>query len=110
MAWIKRNLFFLLSLVAGLALTGYCGYLFIGVDLSNNKTLNTDFQTSQNQFNQLQRKPVYPSDEHVQQAKAGLSQVQEFEDQLHKAFAPWASFPKEDEKGFSAYLEDTIVD
>jgi hypothetical protein len=58
----------------------------------------------------LQRKPVYPSDEHVQQAKAGLSQVQEFEDQLHKAFAPWASFPKEDEKGFSAYLEDTIVD
>lgn len=110
MAWIKRNLFFLLSLVAGLALTGYCGYLFIGVDLSNNKTLNTDFQTSQNQFNQLQRKPVYPSDEHLQQAKAGLGEVTEFEDQLHKAFSPWAAFPKEDEKGFSAYLEDTIVD
>ncbi|MGD0413378.1 MAG: hypothetical protein ABSC18_16930, partial [Verrucomicrobiota bacterium] len=109
MAWIKRNLFFLLSLVAGLVLTGYCGYLFSG-DLKQNAVVNTEFQGYVTQYNALQKKPVYPSDEHIQQAKAELGQVTEFEDQVNKAFSPYTPHPKEDEKGFSEYLENTIAE
>lgn len=102
-------MFFLLSLVAGLVLTGYCGYLFSG-DLKQNAVVNTEFQGYVTQYNALQKKPVYPSDEHIQQAKAELGQVTEFEDQVNKAFSPYTPHPKEDEKGFSEYLENTIAE
>jgi len=109
MAWIKRNLFFILSLVTGLSLTGYCGYLFFFSDLSQNAAVYTEFQGDQTRYNELQRKPAYPSDEHIKQVKAELAAVKDFEDQIHKSFSPYPTPPSEDEKGFSEYLEDTIA-
>ena len=108
MAWIKRNLFFVLSIVAGLILTGYCGYLFAS-DLHKNKAVNTEFQQTLRQWNLLQVKPLFPSDANIARAKEDRNQLEAFKDKLRGSFAAFPAPPKEDEHGFSTYLEATIV-
>jgi len=38
----------------------------------------TEFQGDQTRYNELQRKPAYPSDEHIKQVKAELAAVKDF--------------------------------
>ena len=75
MAWLKRNLFFVLSMVAGLALTGFCAYLFSN-DLKDNKEVNKETQDDASRYSQLRGKNPYPSEENVKRAKDELSQVE----------------------------------
>jgi hypothetical protein len=110
MAWIKRNLFFVLSVVAGLILTGYCGWLFAG-DLRANAAVDKDFQENVARYNQLLLKAnPYPSADNIARAKADQNQVKDFEAEVRKACSASPPPPKVDEKGFSAYLEDTIFE
>ncbi len=112
MAWIKRNLFFALGLAAGLILTGYCAYVFFWVDLSNNAAVNKDFADYTSQYEALGNNPKvpYPSDDNIQHAREDQGQVKGLVDQLRQTFAPFPIPPKEDAKGFSEYLENTIFD
>ena len=109
MAWFKRNLFFVLSLVAGLILTGYCAWLFYG-DLNATAAVSKDFQDKLAQYNALQLKVPYPSNDNINRAKADLALIKQFSQELHQGFNQFPTPPKVDDKGFSDYLETTIAD
>jgi hypothetical protein len=108
MAWIKRNLYFVISMVAGLILTGYCGYLF-ATDLKKNGAVNREYQADVARLKLLQSKPLFPSEANIARAKDDRSRLEAFRDEVRTNFANFPPPPKEDEKGFSTYLEDTIA-
>jgi hypothetical protein len=101
MAWIKRNLFFVISMAAGLILTGFCAYLLMG-DMAANTQAYSDYQTVIQQLNDFQSKDPAPTKE--------LANVKSFVADVRKVFVPFPTPPKESEEGFSAYLETTIAD
>jgi hypothetical protein len=101
-------MFFVLSLVTGLALTGYCAFLFVG-NLNETATADKEYQDNLGQYTGLQQQVPYPSTQNIQRAQTNLSVVKEFQTQFHKAFAGYPTPPTEDEKGFSGYLEETIA-
>src|ERR1039458_654900 len=103
MAWIKRNLFFVISLAVGLALTVYCALLFWG-DLSRNTGVDKEFQDYVVSYGDLQKKNPYPSKANIDRANDDASQVRGFVQEFRKAFAAFPTPPTENEKGFSAYL------
>lgn len=105
MAWIKRNLFFVIGMAAGLILTGYCGWLFMGAR-GVNTDVNTEYQTDLGQYNDLRGKGL--SEESITRAREDVQHVKEFADEARKAYALFPPPPKEDEKGFSEYLANTL--
>ena len=111
MAWIKRNLFFVIGMAAGLLLTGYCVWLFTR-DLASNSTVDNDLQEATRQYDALANNPKvpYPSEENIQHAREDQTKVKQLVDQLHTAFPPFPAPPKLDVKGFSEYLETTLFD
>jgi hypothetical protein len=107
MAWIKRNLFFVLSLAAGLILTGYCAWLF-RADYNANEDVNKEYAEDVQKLDELQKKPDYASKENIAKAQEETKQVKQVLSDLRNTFTPFPPPPKVDDKGFSAYLEDTI--
>jgi hypothetical protein len=112
MAWLKRNLFFVLGMAAGMILTGYCAYVFFFVDLSKNVDLDKDYADNASQYDALRTntRVPYPSEENIQHAREDQTQVKAVVDELHKTFVPFPAPPPLDAKGFSEYLENTIFD
>jgi len=100
-------LIFVISMAAGLILTGICGWLF-AADLKANAKVSHDYQSDANMFNRLQGKPLFPSEANIAHATNDTSRLQALRAELRGKFAPFPPPPKEDEKGFSSYLEDTI--
>jgi len=111
MAWIKRNLVFVIGMAAGLLLTGYCAWLFTR-DLAKNSTVDNDLQEATRKFDDLANNPKVPepSQENIQRAIEESNQVKQLVDQLHTAFPPFPAVPKLDVKGFSEHLETTLFD
>jgi hypothetical protein len=109
MAWIKRNLIFVLGMATGLILTVYCAVLFAG-DFKLNAGLNHDFEINEQKYNQLTKKSPYPSEENITRAKEDRMKLEAVREALRVEFTPFPTPPKEDEKGFSTYLEDTIAE
>lgn len=103
-------MYFVLSMVAGMALTGYCAYLFFRGDLNNNKAVNKEFQDDAARYNTMRNKSPYPSAENLKLVANDLSQVKSLLDEFRKKFIPLPKPPEEDARGFSTYLEDTILD
>jgi len=109
MAWIKRNLVFVISMAAGLLLAGFCAYLLMG-DLSANRQANSDYQSIVEQLKAAQSGKGAPSKESIAKAKDELTNVNQFVADVRTVFAPFPTPPKETEEGFSAYIETTIAD
>jgi hypothetical protein len=109
MAWIKRNLFFVLGIVAGMALTVYCGILFAS-DLKKNGELTRKFEQADLGFAQVKGKPLFPSEANILLINQDRTNLEVFRDELRRKFAPFPTPPKENEQGFSAYLENTIAE
>lgn len=108
MAWIKRNLYFVIFAVVGLGVTGYCGYLLFTA-VGNNRSVRDEYTAAVTSLTTLQQKPPFPSKENIQAAKADQERVKAFLTDFRKAFAPFALPPKkEDERGFKDYLQGTI--
>jgi hypothetical protein len=108
MAWIKRNLFFVISVVIGLGLTGYCGYLLYTA-LSANASLAGDYDTAKQNWDQIQQKSPYPSKENIDKAKTDEERVGKFMSDFRKRFESFPAPPPKDEKGFKTYLDDQLV-
>jgi hypothetical protein len=108
MAWIKRNLFFVIGAAVGLILTGYCSYLLYK-SLGDNAGVSDDYKTTLSSLQDLQQKSPYPSKENVQAAKADRDRVHKFLADFTKRFEPFPAPVLTDEKGFQAYLDDTLV-
>jgi len=108
MVWIKRNLFFVISVAVGLLLTGYCGYLLYS-SLDANSVVSDDYKTTQSNLGDMQQKTPFPSKENIQAAKEDQDNVHKFLVEFRKRFAPFPAPPVKDDKGFKIYLEDSLV-
>jgi hypothetical protein len=108
MVWIKRNLFFVVSTVVGLLLTGYCAWLLYN-SLSENSGVSEEYKTTYSSLEAMRQKSPYPDPSNIQAAKADQERVRLFLADFRKSFAPFPAPPVKDEKGFKTYLEDTLI-
>jgi hypothetical protein len=108
MVWIKRNLLFVICIVIGLLLTGYCGWLFYSA-MGANSGLSDEFNTTLESLRTIEQKSPFPSTENIQAAKADQERMRLFLADFRKRFAPFPKPPKEDQKGFKTYLEESMV-
>jgi hypothetical protein len=107
MAWIKRNLFFVITVVVGLGLSGYCGYLLFAALGDNAKAVEA-YSGATNQLQQLRDKKPYPSKENIQAAEADADRVRAFKGEFLKLFSGFPTPPKLDDRQFTEYLKKTI--
>ena len=97
MAWIKRNLIFVIAIALGLALTGYCGYLLY-TSLSSNADVKSSYDEAVSQLNSLKQASPYPSQENIDVAKADKERVREFLADFRKSFAAFPPPPVENSR------------
>jgi hypothetical protein len=111
MAWIKRNLVFVISMAVGLALTGYCSLLFYE-DFGKNSEVAKAEQDIASQHETLVNNTnvPYPSEENIQHAREDLAHVKQLVDEWRASFTPFPAQSNLDVKGFSEYVENTIFD
>src|ERR1039458_4069630 len=106
MAWIKRNLFFVVGMAVGLALTGYCAWLFYQ-DSGKNLEVAKEAEVNATNYDALVNNPKvpYPSEENIQHAREDQAQVKQLVDELRTSFTPFPTQSNLDVKGFSESLE-----
>jgi hypothetical protein len=107
MAWFKRNLFFVITVVVGLGLSGYCGYLLFAALGDNAKAVET-YNGETNQLQQLRDKKPYPSKENIQAAEDDADRVRVLKGEFLKIFSGFPTPPKLDDRQFKEYLQKTI--
>jgi len=107
MAWIKRNLYFVISAVVGLGLTGYCGYLFYS-GLSDNAAAKEAYESARSGLDTLQKKVPFPSKENIEAAEADKVRVQAFLNEFRKPFSGYPTPPKLDDRQFKDYLQKIV--
>jgi hypothetical protein len=107
MAWIKRNLFFVITAVIGLGVTGYCGFLLYSA-LGDNSAVNDEYTSTVSSLEELQKKSPYPNKDNIQSAKADQERVRAFLSEFRKAFSPFPVPAKVDDRGFKDHLQRTI--
>ncbi|HEX4119731.1 MAG TPA: Amuc_1100 family pilus-like protein [Verrucomicrobiae bacterium] len=107
MAWVKRNLIFVITVAIGLIATGYCGYLLYSA-LGANATVSADYSTSADQYKTLVNAKPPATKENIQMAKDDQVRVKEFLGSFRKAFAPFPTPPPEDDHGFGEQMNADI--
>jgi len=108
MAWIKRNLYFVITVAVALGVTGYCGYLLFAV-LNDNAALSDKYGSSKSQMDELLHTTPFPSPENIHAAEEDANRVRAFLAEFQKPFAPFPTPPKLDVQGFNTYLVKTIA-
>jgi hypothetical protein len=108
MAWIKRNLYFVITVVVALGVTGYCGYLLFTV-LNENSEVADKYNGSKSSLDGLLHQTPFPSPENIKSAEADAARVRNFLADFRKPFAPFPTPPKEDVQGFNTYLTKIIA-
>jgi len=107
MAWIKRNLFFVIGVAVGLLLTGYCGYLLYS-SVNANAGLARITRQSSAICKRCSKNP-FSSTENIEAAKADQTHIRMFLANFRKRFEPFPAPPSEDERGFETYLKDSLI-
>jgi len=107
MAWVKRNLYFVIAVAVGLALTGYCGYLLYS---ATNATAEASGQyaTAQSGLEDLRKKVPYPSKENIEAAEKDAVRVKAFLGEFRKPFSSFPAPPKVDDRQFKDYLQNCV--
>ena len=108
MAWIKRNLYFVITVAVALGVTGYCGYLLYSA-LGENVAASEKYAASRSGLDELLKKPVSPSPENIHAAEQDAGRVRTFLAEFRKPFAPFPTPPKLDIREFNTYLQKTIA-
>jgi hypothetical protein len=108
MAWIKRNLYFVITVAVALGVTGYCGYLLYSA-LGENVAASEKYASAKSGLDDLLHKAVYPSPENIQGAEADAGRVRTFLAEFRKPFAPFPTPPKVDVREFNTYLQKSIA-
>jgi hypothetical protein len=108
MAWIKRNLYFVITVAVALGVTGYCGYLLYSA-LNENVEASEKYASAKSSLDELLKKSPYPSPENIQAAEADAGRVKTFLTEFRKPFAPFPTPPKVDVREFNSYLQKTIA-
>src|SRR5665213_2440484 len=107
MAWIKRNLYFVITMVVGLGLTGYCGYLLYSA-LDQNKADREKFFSDKGSLDLLRKKNPFPDEQNIEAAKSDADRVGAFLEEFRKPFADFPAPPKLDDRRFKEYLQNSI--
>jgi hypothetical protein len=107
MAWIKRNLFFVITVGVGLGLTLYCGYMLYSA-MGENTTERDGYLGATNNLYRLQNGKPFPSKENIQVAEADASRVKTFLSDFRKAFSGFPPPPRVDDRQFKEYLQKAI--
>jgi len=107
MAWIKRNLFFVITVVVGLGLTGYCGYLLFSA-IDENAAAMDKYTGARGSLDTLQKKVPFPSKENIAAVQADAARVQNLNSNYLKVFAGFPAPPKMEDRQFKDYLQKSI--
>jgi hypothetical protein len=107
MAWVKRNLIFVITVVLGLIATGYCGYLLYTA-LGANAAASSDYNSTVDQLKTLINAKPPITKENIELAKQDQARVKVFLGDFKKAFAPFPTPPTVDDREFVEYLNKTL--
>jgi len=108
MLWLKRNLFFVLSMLVGLGLIGWAAYEYSSVS-STNAEVVAELKENRDKLKGLQTKNPYPSREAIAAAQEDKKRVEEFLAKFRTMFTPFPPPPALDEQGFKNRLTDTLA-
>ena len=109
MAWIKRNLYFVITVAVALGVTGYCGYLLYSV-LNENAEASEKYNSSKSSLDGLLHQTPFPSPENIKSAETDAARLRNFLAEFRKPFAPFPPPPPiEGTQGFNTYLTKTIA-
>jgi hypothetical protein len=108
MAWIKRNLYFVITVAVALGVTGYCGYLLYSA-LGDNAAASEKYTSTKSQYDELLHKTPFPSKENIQSAEDDAARVRSFLSEFHKPFSPFPAPTKLDVREFNTYLLKIIA-
>ncbi len=107
MAWVKRNLYFVICVAIAIGLAGFCGYLFFA-SLSDNAAALDAYNTKKASLDQLTTKNPAPSQANIEAANDDVKRVSAFLEEFHKPFSGFPKPPKMDDREFHDYLQKTI--
>lgn len=110
MAWVKRNLYFVISCVVAIALLGAAGWYCYSGWQGNSQSMDA-FNQANSQMTTIVGKPVTPTQENIDAARNQAKQARELADGLRKHLLPIASIPntnKIDNHGLAIAFSDTI--
>jgi hypothetical protein len=108
MAWIKRNLYFVITVAVALGVTGYCGYLLYSA-LGENADASGKYASAKSQLEELQHSSPYPTADNIRSAQEDAVRVRTFLAEFHKPFSPFPTPPKLDVREFNTYLLKIIA-
>jgi hypothetical protein len=109
MAWLKRNLYFVITSAIGLAVTGYCGFLLYTA-LGENRGVSDEYGTTLNSLREFEQKTPAVNKQNIASAKEDQERVRAFLADFRKAFLPFPNPPKVNELEFKDYLLKTIYE
>ena len=109
MAWIKRNLFFVVGGVAALLLLGVAGFYLIS-NLKQDSSVTDELNQQISELRNIYNAPVHPNDDNIAAAKKDTQRVGEFLNEARKLFVPIPTYAKTDDKGFNNLLLNTIYE
>ncbi len=107
MAWVKRNLIFVIIIAVGVLATGYCGYLLYAA-VGANSGVSSDYASTLDQLKTLQDAKPPATKENIQAAKDDQERVQKFLADFGKSFAPFPVARKVDDREFVDVLQLTL--
>jgi len=107
MAWIKRNLYFVITVVVGMGLAGYCGYLLFSA-LDQNKADSDKYFSDSGSLHTLQTKSPFPDQQNIKAAELDAERVRTFLAEFRQPFAGFPMPTKLDDRHFKEYLQNTI--
>src|SRR5579872_5907605 len=103
MPWLKRNLFFVLSMLVGLGLIGWALYQYSNVT-SKNSDVTAELKENRDKLKSLQTKNPFPNEENIAAAQDDEKRIEDFLAKFHTAFALFPQPPKLDDQGFKNHL------
>ena len=108
MAWIKRNLLFVVGLAVSVVLLGVGVFYLLGT-LQDAEAASAELQATNDKLDGLVKRPVYPNGKNIEAVKADQQRVEAFK---ARARARFGTIPKSESlnnASFKSLLEGTIL-
>jgi len=107
MAWIKRNLLFVIAMAVGLALVGVAGY-FAYTAIGANNDARDQYNTALNDLTTLEKKNPYPSPQNIQIAKEDSEHVAAVVKDMGASFVNFPTPPSVSPEQFIGILNSNL--
>ena len=108
MAWIKRNIIFVVTMIVGVALAGAAGY-FVYQAAGAESEAKDQYTSALNDLTTLQQKKPFPSQTNIDIANQDSARVAGLAKELGSSFVNFAEPPNLDARGFIDYLNTNLT-